>query len=367
MREPSPINRAENYESGTRAAAAAGYGVLGDMPNTPGHETWTRERWEEKNGLTVAKAYIAVIAIGGSQPQSPNHDELPLMFGSGMRWIKGYAGPTTSNPYDFEAKDFKETFAEALDSGVDPLYMLHPGNDNLEDFVNVAAGDFGLRFHACHLHNTDQIDIIQAAKQRYGEDRISSGLTLHHMLMNSHDTVSRGHFARMVPPLVEQSMAERLIERFAAGDVDCIETDHAPHPEPKKLEVEIANPTNDRSEHAMTCDGVSVIEFAPRIMFNMWRKGLVTLPRIVDAMSTQPARVMGVKLSDESYADWDMSAVDRIREDEVLNGSGYSAFTGMIGTGALVNLVVGGRQIIEDGEFTGERYNVPVTKTDQVI
>src|SRR5690606_40305565 len=97
LREPSPLNTAETFLSGTRAAALAGYVALFDMPNTPGHETWTVERVAEKHGLTVAKALIPVGVYFGSQPQSNNTDQIIPMLEAGAMGGKGDRKSTRLN------------------------------------------------------------------------------------------------------------------------------------------------------------------------------------------------------------------------------------------------------------------------------
>src|SRR3989338_7683120 len=60
LREPSPINTSEDFESGTKAALAGGAIGVCDIGNTPGHPTATYGRVVEKHRLAYRNAYLPV-------------------------------------------------------------------------------------------------------------------------------------------------------------------------------------------------------------------------------------------------------------------------------------------------------------------
>lgn len=367
LREPSPVNHAEDYASGTRAAALGGYVLVCDMPNTPGHETWFIERVDEKHRLVVDKAYIPIGVYYGSQPNSNNGNQVAPMLNVGSVGGKAYAGPTTSNPYELEPEDFDGTMRAHSRTDRAKPYVIHPGQSNLERFVGVAIQDFGLKIHAAHVESEEQVDIIQAAKRRHGDEMATCEVTAHHLLLTSHDPLSYGWLGRMQPPLADQKTAERLLERLASGDIDAIATDHAPHELDSKLAIERVNPTGDISDHTKTCFGVGGLDFTPRVIFNLVRMGYLGMDRAVDALSTRPARIIGAELSRGTYGVWDMDHVAQISADEIESNAGWSPYVGRLATGKLLELVINGKRIVHLSQLTGERENVPFKRRGQVI
>lgn len=367
LREPSPLNASETFASGTRAAALAGYVALFDMPNTPGWETWYIERLHEKHELTTAKAFIPVGAYSGSQPKSNNINQIGLMLQEGAMGSKAYMAPTTSNPNDYEPEDFAAAFREHTLYGRDKPYVVHPGLRNLERTIGIGVQDYNLRMHIAHIANLEQVEIVTAAKKSYGNDQVTAEATAHHMLMTSHDPLSYGMLARMQPPLVKQSEAEGILEALADGRVDAIATDHAPHPEQGKIEKEIINPGGWSDEHDKTCYGVTGLDFTPRLIFNLVRQGFISPDRAVDAMSTRPAQIIGIKLGKNTYSKWDMDSVERITEDQIQSGAKHSPYIGRIGTGRLMELFIGGKQIVAEGHLTGRRAGVPIIQRGQEV
>src|SRR5690606_25876480 len=117
-----------------------------------------------------------------------------------------------------------------------------------------------------------------------------------------HDPRSYGTLARMQPPLEDQKTAEGITEAVARGDIDAIATDHAPHPLDTKLAKEAINPGGQSDEHEKTCYGVTGLDFTPRIVFNLVRLGFISADRAVDALSTRPAEIIGIKLGEGTYA-----------------------------------------------------------------
>ena len=367
LREPSPSNSAETFKSGTRAAALAGYVALFDMPNTPGRETWFLDRLVDKHDIIREGAYIPVGVYYGSQPSSDNKDQIARMLRAGAMGGKGYLAPTTNNPYDLEPEDFSDVFEEhALYAGDKP-YIVHPGNNNLERTIGMGVQDYELRMHVAHIANMEQVEIVTAAKKRYGNDQVTAEVTAHHMLLTSHDPRSYGTLARMQPPLTDQKQAEGLLEALAVGKIDIIATDHAPHSEEDKLAKEKVNPGGMLDEHKKTCYGITGLDFTPRLMFNLVRQGFISPDRVVDAMSTRPAEIIGIKLGKNTYSRWDMDYVGRIREDEINSGAEHSPYIGRIGTGKLVDLFIGGWSRVRNGAITGVRTAEPITHRGQVI
>ena len=344
LREPGS-NHSENISSGTRAALLGGYALIGDMPNNPGHPTWTEERLLEKHILGANDSYIPVTFHSGSQPESDNIGELEAMSKLSL-WLKLYGAPTTGNHNDYEAADFLDIVREWHRVAPDKPIGLHAGRDNLEDMIGLVAQDFGHQLHIHHVSSSKEIQAVKRARER-GLD-VSCGVCPHHLLKTAHDVWTEGWFARMQPPLASQTEAEKLMYHLAQGDIDIVETDHAPHSIDSKLKAETDNPFGIHDSEHTTCFGVPGIEFAAPLMFYQARRGRISMERVVVAMSYRPAALLGVRLRPDSFANWQMVEY-RIGEDDRSESlAGWTPYLGKLALGYVTELHTSGRTLIED-------------------
>jgi dihydroorotase len=82
------------------------------------------------------------------------------------------------------------------------------------------------------------------------------------------------------PPLREPEDIEALRQALKDGTIDCIATDHAPH---SSLEKDC--------EFGAASPGMIGLEPAVPVLLDLVRDGLLTPLRLIETLSTQPARV----------------------------------------------------------------------------
>ena len=342
FREPSRTNLAENFRSGTRAAVTGGYVVVNDMPNTPGRETWTYERLEEKAERIMQGAYIPTGIIIGMQPDADNVNEIPKMMHRAIA-SKQYYTWTQGNDRELGPEDFREQTAAAHEADPTKPIMVHAGED-VEGIIGMIAGDFNHPLHFCHVNDPDTVRLIGEQKKRH-DTPITTGVTPHHLFKSSFDTHTEGWFARMQPPLAHQIDAKQLFDMLAEGEIDIVETDHAPHTLEAKWDAQAANPSCGRE--GASCFGVTNIEFALPMLFHQERIGNITMDRIIEATSTKPADIIGIKLSPKTRVKWDLGQEYRINDSDVMSGSEWTPFQGKLAVGTVVDIVIGGRSLME--------------------
>ena len=104
----------------------------------------------------------------------------------------------------------------------------------IEDQIKfVRASGFRGVLHVCHVSTAISVALIRSVK---AEIKITCGVTPHHLLwantqMNNRD----GLLYKVNPPLREMTDCIALRQALKSGDIDWIETDHAPHPVSEKL------------------------------------------------------------------------------------------------------------------------------------
>ena len=81
--------------------------------------------------------------------------------------------------------------------------------------------------HICHISTKEGIELVKNAKAR--KMRISCGATAHHALLNTESYDKLGLLVKMNPPLRDEKDRQSVFEGLLLGNVDWIESDHAPH------------------------------------------------------------------------------------------------------------------------------------------
>jgi dihydroorotase len=212
LRWPSPTNKSEDFESGTLAGAESGYGLLCDMPNTPGRPTWSWEEVEFKHDGILEKAWIPMALHAGSQldkdNQPTNLDELEAMS-KGTVALKIYFGLTTGNEgiKDVNIADYEPIVAEWHRVAPDKPILVHRGNADLTEIIALIAQKYNHPLHICHVSSPDEVRIVKKAKQN--GLLVTCGVTPHHLFKTSHEVMTGGWKKRMQPPLANQNDADR--------------------------------------------------------------------------------------------------------------------------------------------------------------
>jgi dihydroorotase len=348
FREPGD-NKAETIRTGSKAALLGGYVLVCDMPNNPGNPMWTLERLEQKKKIIEKTSYIPIGIYAGSQPESDNLEELNLMAEHAIG-LKLYGAATTGNHIDYEPQQFDEIVAHWHKAAPDKPIMLHSGKDNLPEFIDLIAKKYRHHLHVCHIFSVKQA--LQARAAQKSGLKVSSAVCPHHMFKSSHHVKTEGWFARMQPPPLHQDEAEELFRLFSKGEIDILETDHAPHSIESKWKAEKENNLGKHGAEHSTCYGVPGIEFALPLLFYQMSKGEISLQRIIDATSHMPAEIIGVKLAKTTQVTWEMSQY-RIGHDypKGISGSGWTPYLNNLAVGKVHRVIIAGKTLVDNGKI----------------
>ena len=142
----------------------------------------------------------------------------------------------------------------------------------------------------------------------------------------------------MNPPLRTQQDLEEVIKAINDGTIDVIATDHAPH---SILEKDI--------EFDQAANGIIGLETAVPLALSLFRKGHIDAARMVELLSTNPAKILGVKggslslgaAADITIIDPDHSFV--LHEKDIVSKSKNSPFIGARLQGKALLTICGGR------------------------
>lgn len=144
------------------------------------------------------------------------------------------------------------------------------------------AKETGVRLHLCHCSTKDSVRMIKEAK----EDGlpVTGEVCPHHFILSTDDIKENDGNYKMNPPLRSKEDVEALREGLRDGIMDVISTDHAPHSEEEKSGGFEKSPF-----------GIVGLETSASLTHTeLVLKGYLTPMQMVEKMSYNPARILGI-------------------------------------------------------------------------
>jgi dihydroorotase len=152
----------------------------------------------------------------------------------------------------------------------------------VERDIHLAAETKG-HYHVAHLSTAAALKAVRRAKRDHL--RVTCEVTPHHIALIDENVGDYNTNFKMNPPLRSPSDREALIAGLLDGAIDCVATDHAPH---------ACNEKNQEFDRAPF--GITGLETALGLCISVLHvKNKAPLRRVVELLSTNPARVMGLE------------------------------------------------------------------------
>lgn len=283
FREPG-FEEKETIETGMAAAIAGGFGAVCVMPNTkpvadnPDVIGFIRNLTKKNQEIEV----FPVAAVTKNLVSNELNDFQSLKK----------AGAIAFSNDGMPILD-KNVFKNALKSGELILSHLEDEKNEVIWQINVfkevqSEAKRGLckmpKLHFCHISTLDALNSIKTAKQQGFQ--VTCETAPHYFTFTKNDVTSTGVF-KMNPPLREDADREAVIEALKDGTIDVIATDHAPHTVDEKLKPYSVSP-----------NGIVGLETAFPLALNV-----LTLDEIIEKMSYNPAKILGIENKREIKVD----------------------------------------------------------------
>jgi dihydroorotase len=301
LREPGRED-AETVESGTRAAALGGYTAVHAMANThPVADTAgvVEQVWR----LGAEAGYCDVHPVGAVTQGIAGKQlaELGAMADSAARvrvfsddghcvsdamimrraleYVKAFGGVIAQH-----AQEPRLTEGAQMNEGDVSGRLGLAGWPAVAEEAIIArdcllAAHVGSRLHVCHVSTAGSVEIIRWAKSKGW--RVTAEVTPHHLLLDDTLAESYDPIFKVNPPLRTREDVLVLRQALADGTIDCVATDHAPHPLEDK-----------ETEWAVAAMGMVGLETAlPVVHEAMVETGLLDWAGVADRMSHRPARI----------------------------------------------------------------------------
>ena len=357
LREPGR-EEDETIASGTRAALAGGFTSVACIPNTePPLDTQAAVEFIHQKAARADTCNVFVVACVSRNREGKELAEIGQLVEAGAVAFSDDGAPVSDAELMRRALEYCSMFGKTILAHEEVLELSRGGVMN-EGLVSLLLGLGGMpaaaeevmigrdtalaestggRLHVMHVSTAGGVALVRAAKAR--GVRVTAEACPHHFTLTDESLRTFDANCKMSPPLRTAADVEAIIAGIADGTIDCIATDHAPHAREKKM-LEL-----DRAPFGIlgleTAIGLSVMRLIV--------PGHLGWPRLVEAMSTLPARILGLDrgtLRTGSPADVTIIDPDRTWKVDVRSfrsKSINSPFDGWTLRGRAVATIVGGR------------------------
>ncbi len=366
LRDPGQEYK-EDVLSGARAAAAGGFTAVAAMANTDpvADEPPTIRYVADKSAGAAARVYpigalskglqgAELAELGRMQKVGAvafSDDGKPVLNGTLMRNALQYAGGIGALVIVHEEDPTLVGKGVMHEGSVSSVLGLRGMPAAAEEAM--LARDLmllkmvGGRLHIAHLSTAGAVELVRNAKA--DGLPVTAEVTPHHLLLTDRAVKNSGYNTntKVKPPLRAEQDRQALWEGLLDGTIDAIASDHAPHhSDDKDVEYDFAP------------FGIAGLETTLPLLLDELASGRIkkiTLPLLVEKLSTAPAKILGVKGGSlQPGISADITIVDPGRSVTVNPDTWYSKsrntpFAGRQLKGSPVYTILGGRIVMKEG------------------
>jgi len=378
FREPGLTHKA-TIKTESRAAVAGGITSFIEMPNTVPQAT-TIDLLEEKFAIAAKDAHANYSFMFGGT--NDNLSEILKVDKTKVAGLKLFLGSSTGNMLVDNPKVLEEIFSKT-----DLLISTHCEDEatikkNLEQAIAIYGDDIpmekhpeirseqacyisssqaialakktGARLHVFHLSTAKETKLFDK-KKPLKDKKITAEVCVHHLWFTSEDYASKGTKIKWNPAVKTKKDREGLWKALNEGRIDVIATDHAPHTLEEKDNVYTKAPS-----------GGPLVQHALEALFEMHRKGYITVEKLVEKVAHNPAILFEIK--DRGYiregykADLVLinpNAPWTVTKENIAYKCGWSPFEGTTFRARVTHTFVNGHLAYENGKIAkitnGER------------
>jgi len=369
LREPGRED-AETVESGSRAAARGGFTAVHAMANTDPvadtagvvEQVWhlgqiagycdvrpvgavtvglRGERLAELGAMADSDAHVRVFSDDGVCVSDA------VMMRRALEYVKAFDGVVAQHAQEPRLTEGAQMNESAMSGVLGMRGWPAVAEEAIIARDCLLAGHVGSRLHVCHVSTEGSVELIRWAKSK-GWD-VTAEVTPHHLLLSDDLVATYDPVYKVNPPLRTKADVEALRGGLADGTIDCVATDHAPHP------------TEDKEcEWAAAAMGMLGLETALSVVQHaMVDTGLLDWAAVADRMAVRPAWIgrvadHGQPLEVGAPANivlFDPAATRVIEPSELQSLSRNTPYRGMELPGSVLATFLRGRATVLDGQL----------------
>lgn len=302
LRQPG-FEEKETIRTGTEAAAAGGFTTVACMPNT-NPPIDSEVVVEYVKAVAQREGVVKVLPIGAMTKGMKGEEitEMAKLKKAGVVALSDDGFPTMSagimkrvmtygKMYDLlmitHCEDKTLSGEGVMNSGIIATMLGLKGIPREAEEVMLArniilAKATGAKLHIAHVSTKGSVELIRRAKEEGVS--ITAEVTPHHLTLTDEAVYNYDTNTKVFPPLRTREDVEALIEGLKDGTIDAIATDHAPHTKDDK-----------KVPYDMAPFGISGLETAfSAINTFLVQTGIITMKALVNYMSMNPARILGI-------------------------------------------------------------------------
>ncbi|MBK9141144.1 MAG: dihydroorotase [Candidatus Melainabacteria bacterium] len=356
----------EDFETGSKAAAAGGFTTVLTMANTiPTTDSVIMvenalNRIRNKAVIKVLPVACVTVGMAGEQLTDMarlaelgvpafSDDGLPVSNLAVLRHALEYSR-LTGKPIISHAEDRHLSQDGCINESETATRLGLPGIPPMSEAACIAREIEIVRGTGCHLHfahvsTRASVELIARAKA--DGLKVTAEAAPHHLMLSDDDITEYDTRFKMNPPLRSRDDRAAVVAALIDGTIDIIATDHAPHTREEKARPFESAPF-----------GVIGLETAFSLMFELLHlKNDLPLTFISHRLSTAPARIIGLpEPAVEAGATADITIIDPDRKwtystDEGFSKSNNTPFDGRAMAGKAVATICDGRIAYRDPGF----------------
>jgi len=362
LREPG-FEYKETIESGCRAAARGGFSTVCCMPNThPVNDSRQVTEYILAKAAEINLVRVFPVAAISKGIEGKTLCEYESLKQAGAVAVSDDGNPVMNSrlmrsalerakdlnlPAISHCEDINLAAGGAMNEGVVSKKMGIAGIPGVSESImvlrDIALSELtGAAVHIAHVSTAGSVRAIRDAKAR--GVRVTAETAPHYFSLTE-DVVSKcGSQAKMNPPLGTENDRMAICEGLADGTIDVIATDHAPHSSDEKALGLPAAP-----------NGIIGLETSVSLSLKLVQDGVLSLPRLVEKMSANPAGILGLECGLRVGRRADITIIDRdlsytVDAADFRSLSRNTPFGGWQLKGKPILTMVGGRIVYESGK-----------------
>ena len=369
-REPGLTHKGDLHTE-THAAAAGGVTSILDMPNVA-PQTTTLETLADRQQMGAAHAFVNYAFHFGAT--NTNSALLSQLDPTTVPAVKLFMGSSTGGMLVDHGDALRSVFersplpimvhcedsaiiAENMQRaqatyGDDPDVIHHPEIRSREACIASSqlavqlAKETGARLHIAHVTTKEELQYAQPLSSFTEGGSITLEACIPHLLFTDEDYAQLGTRIKCNPSVKTQEDRDALRRALTDGRITVVATDHAPH-----------LLTEKEGGCKRAASGMPMVQFSLTAMLELMEEGVLSLPRVVELMSHNPARLFDISqrgfIREGMKADlvvlrrrpWTLTA------DQVVSRCGWSPLEGRTFHWQVQQTYCNGRLIYNKGVF----------------
>jgi len=369
FREPGLTHKASILTE-SRAAVTGGTTSFMEMPNTiPQSTNATELEKKDTKAQRVSPANFSFY-LGAT---NSNIEEVKKVDIQNVCGIKIFMGSSTGNMLVDESQALEKIFIhaptivtthceveeiikdntkKALDKyGHNIPISAHPEIRNVEACYKSTqkaiqlAQENNTALHILHISTEEEVQLFHSGE--ISNKNITAEVCVHHLSFSSQDYKKLGSQIKCNPAIKEKRHKHALWRAIENKQLDIIATDHAPHTWQEKQNPYLSSPS-----------GVPLVQHSLYCMIDFVKKGMLSLERMVELMSHNPAKRFQIKdrgfVQEGQFADLvlvDLGGTYTVNKNNLRYKCAWSPFEGTTFESNIKMTIVSGEIAYENGKI----------------